>query len=92
MKGIWVAMMVFYTASGISAPPAGGKPGSKGGQTVIDLEGDDITGKRRDPLGSIGNRTQLENKTELIQIRVNWNEEIEDSWEKIDSSAPFPVP
>ena len=52
---------------------------------------EDIAGKRRDPLGSLIKRNQVDMKTDLIQLRTDWNEKIEDSLDQIGSVPPVDI-
>jgi hypothetical protein len=86
------------TGSAFSTPPKSGNPkpqpaGSKrAGSTTLNFEEEDVGGKRRDPLGSIVNRSQVTTTTNLIQLRTNWEEEINDSMDYIGTIPPLQMP
>lgn len=101
MRRVILGLILSGVSSGLwAAPPekAGekGSPSSPGGKragsTTLNFEEEDVGGKRRDPLGSIVNRSQADVKTNLIQLRTDWNEEINDSIHYIGGFTPLKIP
>ncbi len=101
MRSVLLGLILSGISSGLLAAPrekAGEKGssaspgGERGGSTTLNFDEEDVGGKRRDPLGSIVNRSQADVKTNLIQLRTDWNEEIDDSIHYIGGFAPLEIP
>lgn len=60
------------------APKAKAQPAknSDGDQSHIELEGTEIEGVRRTPVGSIVTKARQEEDSELIKIRDNWQDRV----------------
>ncbi len=101
MRSMLLGLILSGVSSGLlAAPPektgqnsSSASPGGKrGGSTTLNFDEEDVGGKRRDPLGSIVNRSQADVKTNLIQLRTDWNEEINDSIHYIGGFTPLEIP
>lgn len=97
MRSVLLGLILSGISSGLLAAPrekgsSASPGGERGGSTTLNFDEEDVGGKRRDPLGSIVNRSQADVKTNLIQLRTDWNEEIDDSIHYIGGFAPLEIP
>ena|SRR3989338_777644 len=101
MRNVLLGLILSGMSNGLLAVPSekikekgpSNTPKEKqGSSTTVNFDEENVGGKRRDPLGSIINRNQAEVKTNLIQLRIDWNDEINDSFHYIGQFPSLEMP